>query len=30
MNPYKMIVGIIIGAAIGFAYYKFVGCRAGT
>jgi hypothetical protein len=26
----RTIVGIVIGAAIGFAYYKLVGCASGT
>lgn len=26
----RIIVGIAIGAAIGFAYYKFVGCASGV
>ncbi len=26
----KLIVGIILGAALGFGYYKFVGCASGT
>jgi hypothetical protein len=26
----KLIFGIVIGAGIGFAYYKFVGCSTGT
>lgn len=31
MNPaLKMAVGGVIGAAVGFAMYKFVGCRTGT
>lgn len=25
-----LIIGIVIGAAIGFTYYKFVGCASGT
>jgi hypothetical protein len=25
----KVIIGAVVGAALGFAYYKFVGCRAG-
>ena len=29
MLPYKMIIGIIAGAAVGFVYYKLVGCRSG-
>ncbi len=24
------ILGVVIGAALGFAYYKFVGCRSGA
>ena len=26
----RLILGIIIGAAAGFAYYKFVGCSTGA
>ena len=26
----RVIIGTVIGAAIGFAIYKFVGCRTGT
>jgi Family of unknown function (DUF6132) len=26
----KLIAGIVIGAALGFGYYKFVGCSSGT
>jgi hypothetical protein len=26
----KMIVAIVIGAALGYAYYRFVGCASGT
>lgn len=26
----KIILGIVIGAAGGFAYYKFIGCASGT
>jgi hypothetical protein len=26
----KLIAGVVIGAAIGFAYYKLVGCSTGT
>jgi hypothetical protein len=26
----KIIVGIVIGAALGFGYYKLVGCTSGT
>jgi hypothetical protein len=26
----KLIIGIIAGGAIGFAYYKFISCSSGT
>ena len=26
----RLIIGIVLGAAAGFAYYKFVGCSSGT
>lgn len=26
----KLIVGVVIGAAAGFAYYKFIGCSSGA
>jgi len=26
----KLILGVIIGGGLGFAYYKFVGCSTGT
>ena len=26
----KIIAGIVIGGALGFAYHKFVGCATGT
>lgn len=26
----KQIAGVVIGAALGFAYYKFIGCSTGT
>ncbi len=29
MIPYRLILGIIAGAALGFVYYKLVGCRSG-
>jgi len=29
MIPYRLILGIIAGASIGFVYYKLVGCRSG-
>jgi len=30
MNITKLIIGIVAGAALGFAYYKIVGCPNGT
>ncbi len=30
MKLLKLISGILIGAAAGFLYYKFIGCRTGT
>jgi len=26
----RMISGPVVGAALGFAYYKFIGCASGT
>jgi hypothetical protein len=26
----KIILGFVLGALAGFAYYKFVGCASGT
>ena len=26
----KRVAGVVIGAALGFAYYKFVGCHTGA
>ncbi len=26
----RMVLGIVIGAALGFAYYRFVGCSTGA
>ncbi len=26
----RIIIGIIVGGGLGFAYYKFVGCSTGT
>jgi hypothetical protein len=25
-----LIIGIVLGAALGFAYYRFVGCSSGA
>lgn len=31
MNPIvRAVLGGVLGAAVGFAFYKFVGCRTGT
>ena len=31
MNPaLKTILGAVVGAAIGYAMYRFVGCKTGT
>jgi hypothetical protein len=31
INKYKLeIIGIIIGAMVGYMYWKFVGCASGT
>lgn len=26
----RLIIGIVLGAAAGFAYFRFVGCSSGT
>lgn len=26
----KIIIGVILGAIIGFLYYRFIGCRSGA
>ncbi len=30
MSVVRPLVGAVLGAAVGFAVYKFVGCRTGT
>lgn len=30
MGKFKWIIGISVGAALGFAYWYFIGCDAGT
>jgi hypothetical protein len=30
MRFIKYIIGFIVGAAGGFSYYYFIGCRSGT
>jgi len=27
---FRAILGIVIGGALGFAYYKFIGCASGA
>jgi hypothetical protein len=26
----RMVLGVVLGAAAGYAYYRFVGCSSGT
>jgi len=26
----KLLVGILVGGALGFAYYRFIGCASGA
>jgi hypothetical protein len=26
----KIIIGVVVGATIGFLYYKFIGCATGA
>lgn len=26
----RMIIGVVLGAAAGYLYYRFVGCRTGA
>ena len=30
LNLKRFSIGIVIGGAIGFAYYYFIGCKSGT
>jgi len=30
VNLRKLGLGVIIGGALGFAYYYFIGCKSGT
>lgn len=30
MSLFRPLIGAVIGAAVGFAIYKFVGCRTGA
>jgi hypothetical protein len=27
---WKIILGVVVGGGLGFAYYRFVGCATGT
>jgi len=29
-NLIKISIGVILGGAVGFAYYYFIGCKSGT
>ena len=26
----RIVIGVVVGGGLGFAYYKFVGCSSGT
>ena len=26
----KMVIAVVVGGGLGFAYYRFVGCKSGT
>lgn len=31
MKPYvKMMIGVLLGGSLGYAYYYFIGCNSGT
>ncbi|MFC1522907.1 DUF6132 family protein [Elusimicrobiota bacterium] len=30
MHEYKWVLSILIGAALGYAYYRFIGCASGV
>lgn len=30
MKHFKKIAVVVIGAALGFAYYRFIGCQSGV
>lgn len=30
LNLKRISIGVILGGAIGFAYYYFIGCKSGT
>jgi len=29
-NILRLLVGVLIGGSLGFAYFYFIGCRTGT
>ena len=29
-NTLKIILGVLVGGGLGFAYYRFIGCASGT
>ena len=26
----RIVIGVLVGGGLGFAYYKFIGCSSGT
>lgn len=30
LNLKRISIGVILGGAVGFAYYYFIGCKSGT
>ncbi|MBN1600458.1 MAG: hypothetical protein JW915_02565 [Chitinispirillaceae bacterium] len=26
----RLVIGVVIGAGLGFAYYRFIGCSSGS
>jgi hypothetical protein len=26
----RIVIGVVVGGGLGFAYYKFIGCSTGT
>jgi hypothetical protein len=29
-NIFKLVLGVLVGGGLGFAYFYFVGCRTGS
>ena len=27
---YKLVIGVVVGSLLGFAYYYFIGCNSGS